>query len=78
VFHTEEVVADQMLDLGSLLPETLRSARRGKLVDGMLVAWGISNRRACNVPTFDAATYYYKARRRGRAPLERRIAADAP
>ncbi|KQY45719.1 hypothetical protein ASD32_10935 [Rhizobium sp. Root483D2] len=39
----------------------------------MLVAWGISIRRACEVLKFDISTYHYKFRHAGQAPLERRI-----
>lgn len=54
-------------------PKTLRPARQRKLIDGMLVDWGISIRRACKVLRFDTSTYHYKSRRTGQAPLERRI-----
>ena len=39
----------------------------------MLVDWGISIRRVCQVLRFDTSTYYYKPCRTGQAPLERRI-----
>jgi hypothetical protein len=54
-------------------PNALRPARKRKLIDGMLVDWGISIRRACKILTFDISTYRYKSRRTGQAPLERRI-----
>ncbi|WP_320203887.1 IS3 family transposase [Agrobacterium rosae] len=54
-------------------PKALRPARKRKLIDGMLVDWGISIRRACKVLTFDTSSYQYKSRRTGQAPLERRI-----
>lgn len=39
----------------------------------MLVDWGVSIRRACNVLRFDTSTYHYKSRRPDQAGLERRI-----
>ena len=43
------------------------------MVDGMLVDWGVSIRRACPALRFDTSTYHYKSRRTGQAGLERRI-----
>ena len=53
--------------------QALRPARDRKQIDGMLVDWGISIRRACKVLRFDTSAYHYKSRRPGQAPLERRI-----
>ena len=44
-----------------------------KLVDGMLVDWGVSIRRACQALRFDTSSYHYKSRRIGQAGLELRI-----
>ena len=44
-----------------------------KLVDGMLVDWGVSIRRACQALRFDTSSYHYKSRRTGQAGLELRI-----
>lgn len=60
-------------DDGVPVAETCRKAGKRKLIDGMLVDWGISIRRACKVRRFDTSTYHYKSRRTGQAPLERRI-----
>ncbi|GAC1045263.1 hypothetical protein thsrh120_52670 [Rhizobium sp. No.120] len=46
---------------------TLRPVRKRKLIDGMLLDWGISIRRACKVLRFDTSTYHYKSRRTGQA-----------
>lgn len=54
-------------------PKALRPARKRKLVDGMLVAWGVSIRRACRALRFDTSSYHYKSRRTGQAGLEQRI-----
>lgn len=48
-------------------------ARKRKLVDGILVDWGMSIRRACKALSFDTSTYHYKSRRPGQALLESRI-----
>ncbi|RVU33926.1 hypothetical protein EOI86_22625 [Hwanghaeella grinnelliae] len=42
-------------------------------MDGMLVDWGVSIRRACLALAFDTLTYHYKSGRPGQAPLEKRI-----
>ena len=44
-----------------------------KLVDGFLVDWGVSIRRACQALRFDTSSYHYKSRRTGQAGLELRI-----
>ncbi|MCC0055317.1 MAG: IS3 family transposase [Rhodobiaceae bacterium] len=73
----KKIVADLTLDREMLQDvirrKPLRPARKRKLVDGMLVDWGISIRRACKALKFDTSTYHYKSRRTGQAALERRI-----
>ena len=54
-------------------PKALRPARTRKLVDGMLVDWGVSIRRACQALRFDTSSYHYRSRRTGQAGLELRI-----
>jgi hypothetical protein len=50
--------------------DTLRPAWKRKLVDEMLVDWGISIRRACKVLPFDTSTYHYKSRRTDQGDLQ--------
>ncbi|WP_420507840.1 IS3 family transposase [Nitratireductor aquimarinus] len=73
----KKIVADLTLDREMLQDvirrKPLRPARKRKLVDGMLVDWGISIRRACKALKFETSTYHYKSRRTGQAALERRI-----
>ncbi|WP_113154401.1 IS3 family transposase [Nitratireductor sp. OM-1] len=73
----KKIVADLTLDREMLQDvirrKPLRPARKRKLVDGMLVEWGISIRRACKALKFETSTYHYKSRRTGQAALERRI-----
>ncbi len=58
---------------GRTIPLALRPARKRTLVDGILVDWGVSIRRACKVLRFDTSTFHYKSRRTGQAGLEQRI-----
>jgi len=51
-------------------PKALRPARKRDLVDGMLVEWGVSIRRACRALRLDTSTYHYKSHRTGQAALE--------
>ena len=44
-----------------------------KLVDGMLVDWGVSIRRACGPLRFDTSSYHYKSHRTEQAGLQLRI-----
>lgn len=44
-----------------------------ELVDGMLLDWGVSIRRACRVLPFDTSSYHYQSRRTDPAFLKKRI-----
>jgi putative transposase len=54
-------------------PKALRPVWKRKLVDGMLVDWGVSIRRACGALRFDTSSYHYKTCRTEQAGLELRI-----
>jgi len=43
------------------------------MVDGMLLDWGVSIRRACRVLPFDTSSYHYQSRRTDPAFLRKRI-----
>ena len=58
---------------GMYPPKALRPVWNRKLVDGLLVDWGVSIRRACEALRFDTSSYHYKSRRTGQACLELRI-----
>src|SRR3546814_697404 len=53
--------------------KALRPDRKRELVDGMLLDWGVSIRRACRVLPFDTSSYHYQSRRTDPAFLKKRI-----
>ncbi|MBJ2152631.1 IS3 family transposase, partial [Paracoccus sp. IB05] len=73
----KKIVADLTLDREILQDvirrKPLRPVRTRKLVDGLLVDWGVPIRRACQALRFDTSSYHYKSRRTGQAGLELRI-----
>ena len=73
----KKIVSDLTLDREMLQDVICRKALRPvwkrQLVNGMLIHWGVSIRRACQVLRFDTSIYHYKSRHTGQAGLERRI-----
>jgi transposase InsO family protein len=73
----KKIVADLTLDQGDVAarhpPKALRPARTRELVDGMLLDWGVSVRRACRALRFAPSSGHDKSRRTGRAAFDLRI-----
>ncbi|MCL9998660.1 MAG: IS3 family transposase [Erythrobacter sp.] len=73
----KKIVADLTLDREMLQDvikrKPLRPDRKRELVDGMLLDWGVSIRRACRVLPFDTSSYHYQSRRTDPAFLKKRI-----
>ena len=55
------------------IAETLKPARRRRLVDEVRENWKVSVRKACHALRIDRSLYTYKSRRGEQAPLKQRI-----
>lgn len=53
--------------------ESSEAGSQARLVDGMLLDWGVSIRRACRVLPFDTSSYHYQSCRTDPAILKKRI-----